>query len=468
MAYSYTEYPGTGIAGPFSFSSILLLDADTEAVATQIKVYRDGVLQTITSQYTIAGSDVTLVGALYAPSIVRIARETKKDTRYINYVDGTNVTSNLLDLDSNQNFFLAQEAYDLQADAMIKGTDGQWAGEGVRVSNIASATAGTDAVNLNQLNAAVIGALPATLSGIGTTVYVGDGATTSFALPAAIATITEADDVEIYINGLRQRATTHYTLSGSNVVFSPAPLTTDTILMAFPQGVVSALLTENSVSTLNIQSDAVTAAKILPGTNGTVLAAVAGESAWTVLDASYISNFDTQVRTSRLDQMAVPTAAVSVSSQKITNVATCTADTDAANKLYVDSGAAQTSVHSAIPTGSTTSVTFTITGTYRVGAFTVMVPYSYGPSSLKGYFTFSGRCSGGYIENVSVAEPIRVSVPDHDAVGRTVYHCYFTRSGGSNNIMTFTVTFNASTGVGTAKALSTSRYALVDFSKGAS
>ena len=299
-------------------------------------MYRDGVLQTITSQYTIAGSDVTLVGALYAPSIVRIARETKKDARYVDYVDATNITSNLLDLDSNQNFFLAQEAYDLQADAMIKGTDGQWAGEGVRVSNIASATAGTDAVNLNQLNAAVIGALPATLSGIGTLVYTGNGVLTAFALPGAINTITDADDVEIYINGLRQRSGTHYTLSGTDVVITPAPLSTDVILMAFPQGVVSALLTENSVAELNIQVDAVTAAKILPGTNGTVLAAVAGEAAWTTLLASYISNFDTQVRTSRLDQMAVPTAPVAMGSQKITGLATPTAVADAATKAYVD------------------------------------------------------------------------------------------------------------------------------------
>jgi hypothetical protein len=52
--------------------------------------------------------------------------------------------------------------------------------------------------------------------------------------------------------------------------------------------------------------------------------------------ASTISDFNTQVRTSRLDQMAVPTAAVSVNSQKITNLDTPTSSADAANKLYVD------------------------------------------------------------------------------------------------------------------------------------
>ena len=52
--------------------------------------------------------------------------------------------------------------------------------------------------------------------------------------------------------------------------------------------------------------------------------------------ASTISNFDTQVRTSRLDQMAAPTAAVSANSQNITNLATPSISTDAATKGYVD------------------------------------------------------------------------------------------------------------------------------------
>lgn len=52
--------------------------------------------------------------------------------------------------------------------------------------------------------------------------------------------------------------------------------------------------------------------------------------------ASTISDFDTQVRTNRLDQMAAPTGSVSLNSQKITSLATPTADGDAATKAYVD------------------------------------------------------------------------------------------------------------------------------------
>ena len=53
-----------------------------------------------------------------------------------------------------------------------------------------------------------------------------------------------------------------------------------------------------------------------------------------------ISDFDAGVRTNTLDQMAAPTSAVSLNSQKITGLADPTGDNDAANKGYVD-GVAQ-------------------------------------------------------------------------------------------------------------------------------
>ena len=52
--------------------------------------------------------------------------------------------------------------------------------------------------------------------------------------------------------------------------------------------------------------------------------------------ASTISDFDTQVRTSKLNQMAAPAADVSMATYKITNLGTPSSSTDAATKSYVD------------------------------------------------------------------------------------------------------------------------------------
>lgn len=54
------------------------------------------------------------------------------------------------------------------------------------------------------------------------------------------------------------------------------------------------------------------------------------------LTSSWITNFDTQVRTSRLDQMAAPTASVSLNSQRITNLADPTGAQDAATRGFVE------------------------------------------------------------------------------------------------------------------------------------
>jgi hypothetical protein len=72
--------------------------------------------------------------------------------------------------------------------------------------------------------------------------------------------------------------------------------------------------------------------------------------------ASTISDFDTQVRTSRLDQMAVPTASVALNAQKITGLATPTDSTDAATKAYVDAVTEGLHIHPSVVAATTANV----------------------------------------------------------------------------------------------------------------
>jgi hypothetical protein len=79
--------------------------------------------------------------------------------------------------------------------------------------------------------------------------------------------------------------------------------------------------------------------------------------------ASTVSDFDTQVRKSTLNQMAAPTADLSVNSHKLTNVLDPTEVLDAANKEYVDAAAsaaaAGLSVKNPVAYATTAAITAT-------------------------------------------------------------------------------------------------------------
>lgn len=100
--------------------------------------------------------------------------------------------------------------------------------------------------------------------------------------------------------------------------------------------------------------------------------------------ASTISDFNTAVRTNRLDQMAAPTGSVSLNSQKVTSLATPTDNTDAATKAYVDTKVADLvnsapstldtlgEIASAIQSGGTVYESFVLkAGSTMTGALTL-------------------------------------------------------------------------------------------------
>lgn len=108
-------------------------------------------------------------------------------------------------------------------------------------------------------------------------------------------------------------------------------------------------------------------------TSGTTLAA----TDIPLLTAANISDFDTQVRTSRLDQMAAPTASVSLNSQKITSLGTPTADGDAATKAYVDAIKQGLDIKDSVRVATTANITLsapqTIDGVSVVAGDRVLV-----------------------------------------------------------------------------------------------
>jgi len=109
-------------------------------------------------------------------------------------------------------------------------------------------------------------------------------------------------------------------------------------------------------------------------------------------DSSTISNFDVQVRTSRLDQMAAPTVDVSLNSKKITSLATPSADTDAANKAYADSCRYGLLIKNAV----------------RIATTTTLPSYSFAANVL----TASGNGAFPAVDGITLALNERILVKD--------------------------------------------------------
>lgn len=93
--------------------------------------------------------------------------------------------------------------------------------------------------------------------------------------------------------------------------------------------------------------------------------------------ASNITDFNAAVQANRLDQMAVPTTALNLNSQKITNLADPTNPQDAATKNYVDNAIAgldwKNSVRAATTANITLSGTQTIDGIALVAGDRILV-----------------------------------------------------------------------------------------------
>jgi len=83
------------------------------------------------------------------------------------------------------------------------------------------------------------------------------------------------------------------------------------------------------------------------------------------IDASKLetTSFNTKVRTSRLDQMSAPTAAVALNSQKITGLADPTNPQDAATKVYVDNAVVGIDWKSSVKVATTANITLSGTQT---------------------------------------------------------------------------------------------------------
>ncbi|AXH71556.1 tail fiber [Pelagibacter phage HTVC201P] len=140
MANSFVRYTGnnstTSYSIPFSYRA-----------TSDLTVTLSGV---VTTAYTLnsAGTTLTFNTAPAQDVAIEIRRRTSQGTKLVDYASGSVLTENDLDTDSDQAFFMSQEAIDDAGDVIkVSNTNFQWDVQNKRLTNVANPVNDTDAVN---------------------------------------------------------------------------------------------------------------------------------------------------------------------------------------------------------------------------------------------------------------------------------------------------------------------------------
>jgi hypothetical protein len=143
MALSSVPYTGDGATTNYSYNFGYVVAAD-------IKVYIDGVLQVLTTDYTwFNESTIAFNVAPLLDEAILFQRRTENLVRLVDFQDAGNLTEADLDLSDTQLFYLMQEAQDdFTANAMVLDTDTKWEGGGFALKNLADGADPQDAVTI--------------------------------------------------------------------------------------------------------------------------------------------------------------------------------------------------------------------------------------------------------------------------------------------------------------------------------
>ena len=137
MANSFVRYTGNGNTTQYAVSFSYRDQAD-------IEVTINGVATTAFT-WNGAGTQITFNSAPANLSSIEIRRKTSQTSRLVDYAAGSVLTENDLDTDSNQGFFMSQEAIDDANDRIkLDNADFQWDAQSKRIKNVADPTGNQD------------------------------------------------------------------------------------------------------------------------------------------------------------------------------------------------------------------------------------------------------------------------------------------------------------------------------------
>jgi hypothetical protein len=163
---------------------------------------------------------------------------------------------------------------------------------------------------------------------------------------------TEIGYVDGVTSAIQTQLDSKLSTSSASSTYAPINSPTFTGTVVLPTGTVtSGMILDGTIVNADINASAAIALSKL-ATDPLARANHTGTQT-----ASTISDFDTQVRTSKVTDLTAPTGSFSMNSQKITNLADPTADQDAATKAYVDAATAGLNVHASVKAATTANIT---------------------------------------------------------------------------------------------------------------
>jgi hypothetical protein len=138
MALSYVQYAGNGSQETFAIPFPYLNKSDIS-----VKVDLD-----LNPSFTFDDAQTIRISpAPAAASVVELRRNTPRDTRLVDFTDGSVLTESDLDLANIQVFYIVQEAIDIAGGTLELLADASYSAGGRRVSNIGDPINANDAVN---------------------------------------------------------------------------------------------------------------------------------------------------------------------------------------------------------------------------------------------------------------------------------------------------------------------------------
>lgn len=145
MAYSYIQYapsaPTVLFSVPFPYVD-----------ASHVSVKKNGTLLALTTDYFwLSSTQIQLVVSVTTGDIIELRRATSQAARLADFTNSAKLTADLLDTDSIQDFYMAQESFDIAADAMTINSTNSYDAKSKRIVNVANSVGPQDAATRSDL-----------------------------------------------------------------------------------------------------------------------------------------------------------------------------------------------------------------------------------------------------------------------------------------------------------------------------